>query len=107
MPKITQTPQEQPGNIAALVETQAVTLVHTMQPVVMLGVNRKINIGNFENIDVYAAVSLPLNASYDDVEDLKQAVIDAAEIGFAMTSQETGNRYTAIKELQKGGRPSK
>ncbi len=72
-------------------------------PVFICGVNRKINIGNFENIDVYAGVTIPLvDIDPADKEALADAVRAAAAHGFSMVSQETGERYTLIKEAQQG-----
>lgn len=73
-------------------------------PVVFCGVNRKVNIGNFENLDVYSAIAVPvLEFPHDDPEAFKEAVEKANEIGFSIVSRETGQRYNHIKELQ-GGR---
>lgn len=64
------------------------------------GVSRKINIGNFENIDVYCSLTLPVDITdIADIDDLKAIVSSVAAEGFGMTSQETTNRYKAIKEL--------
>lgn len=77
-------------------------LVVATKPVVITGVQRKINIGNFETIDVYCAVSLP----QDDIDPADRAAIEemvknAAEIGFAVTSKEVSDRYQFIKEAGK------
>ena len=72
-------------------------------PVLVCGVNRKINIGNFENIDVYAGISLPLSdVSLEDKEALQAAIEGAAAYGFSIVSKETGDRYVLIKESQQG-----
>ncbi len=72
-------------------------------PVFICGVNRKINIGNFENIDVYAGVTIPLvGLDPSDRESLAEAVKQAAADGFSMVSRETGERYMIIKESQQG-----
>jgi hypothetical protein len=72
-------------------------------PVLICGVNRKVNIGNFENVDVYAAISLPLNSvSIEDQEALSEMVQEAAAYGFGLVSRETGERYQLIKENQQG-----
>jgi len=70
-------------------------------PILTSGINRKINIGNYENIDVFAAISLPLpETSLEEVEALKEIVAMAAELGFSMMAKEINARYAAIKELQ-------
>ena len=75
----------------------------TTSPVLVCGVNRKINIGNFENIDVYAGISLPLaDVSLEDKEALQAAIESAAAYGFSIVSKETGDRYILIKESQQG-----
>ena len=75
----------------------------TSSPIVICGVNRKINIGNFENIDVYAGVTIPLHGvSFEDREALSAAIEDAVSYGFSLASKETGERYMLIKESQQG-----
>lgn len=72
-------------------------------PIFICGVNRKINIGNFENIDVYAGITLPLEGfSYEDKESLKDAIHDAAAYAFSLMAKETGERYLLIKDSQQG-----
>jgi len=104
MPKITQNAFEQSTG-SPLVESvnsnPGVTL--SASPVLVCGVNRKINIGNFENIDIYAGISLPLiNVSLEDKEALLKAIEEAAAYGFSVVSKETGDRYTLIKDSQQG-----
>jgi hypothetical protein len=80
---------------------QEVTI--STNPVFICGVNRKVNIGNFENIDVYAGVTIPLvNIDPSDKEALSEAIKEAAADGFALVSRETGERYTLIKDSQQG-----
>ena len=75
----------------------------TSSPIVICGVNRKINIGNFENIDVYAGVTIPLHGlSFEDKEGLTSAIEEAVSYGFSLASKETGERYMLIKESQQG-----
>ena len=91
--------------IPTVVEGQAQVILHTGTPMLFAGVNRKVNIGNFENIDCYCAVSVPIMLLPDqDLEAFKQAVAEAAELGFQLASRETALRYSKIKESQKGGR---
>lgn len=81
--------------------------IHATSPVFICGVNRRLNTGNYEHVDIYAGVSLPLVGILpEDIDTLKKAVEDAAELAFGMASEETGKRYHGLKELQKGGRPS-
>lgn len=103
MPKVNRTAQEETHNspIAEVVEQSIGTISVSTVPVLICGVNRKTNIGNFENIDIYAGLSIPLpNTSVENVEELKQAIEEAAKIGFNITSTETYARYSLIKEGQ-------
>lgn len=68
-------------------------------PVVISGVSRKVNIGNFENIDVYSGIVMPIMALPWQDEFL-EAVEVASKEGFAITSRETGDRYDHIKGSQ-------
>lgn len=76
-------------------------LVVSTNPVVICGVQRKANIGNFETIDIYCAVTLPMGYMPEDINELKQALEELAEEGFKITSQETHARYQLIKESLK------
>jgi hypothetical protein len=103
MPKINKSAHEQSTDspLDQIVSTLGGELSITTSPVLICGVNRKINIGNFENIDVYAGIALPiLNLSLEDKEALKDAVEEAASYGFSLVSKETGERYSLIKESQ-------
>lgn len=105
MPKITKSAQEQSTDspIEQVVNLMAQEISISTNPVFICGVNRKINIGNFENIDVYAGVTIPLTGiDPSDREALSEAVRAAAMDGFSMVSKETGERYTLIKESQQG-----
>lgn len=107
MPKITKTAMEQ--SIDSPLDQVVTNLTNEIlstspSPIFICGVNRKINIGNFENIDVYAGITLPLNGvSLEDKEELQQAIHDAAAYAFSLMSKETGERYILIKESQQGG----
>lgn len=105
MPKIVPSAQEQSDSLSIqkVVETLSENISISTNPVFICGVNRKINIGNFENIDVYAGITLPLdNVSMDDKDKLKEAIEEAAAYGFSLVSKETGERYLLIKESQQG-----
>jgi hypothetical protein len=57
-------------------------------PVLICGVNRKVNIGNFENVDVYAGITIPLDGINPlDREAFSEAVKDAAAYGFSLVSK--------------------
>lgn len=73
-------------------------------PNLVCGVGRKINTGNYENMDILAAISLPvfMIPDYEQEEIFLQATEAAAALGFKVVSGETGERYNAIKALQAG-----
>lgn len=103
MPKITKNAHEETSGspIDQVVSSMTGEISLSSDPIFICGVNRKINIGNFENVDVYAGITLPLtNVSLKDKEALTEAVKDAAAYGFSLVSRETGERYTLIKESQ-------
>lgn len=105
MPKINKSAQEE--SLGSPIE-QAVNLVSgeisvSSTPVLICGVNRKVNIGNFENIDIYAGITVPLNGvDPSDREAMAEMVKEAAAYGFGLVSKETGERYMLIKEGQQG-----
>jgi hypothetical protein len=72
----------------------------TTDPVVITAVQRKANIGNFETIDVYAAVAMPLRGALDGAE-INAALAQAFEDGFSLVARETAERYHKIKESLK------
>ena len=105
MPKITKTAIEQSidSPIDQVVNILSSEISISTNPVFICGVNRKINIGNFENIDVYAGITLPLNdVSLEDKDKLTEIIEAAASYGFSIVSKETGERYQLIKESQQG-----
>jgi hypothetical protein len=105
MPKINRSAQEESlgSPIEQVVNLMSQEISISTNPVFICGVNRKINTGNFENVDVYAGVTIPLtNIDPSDREALSEAVKNAAAEGFAMVSRETGERYMLIKEGQQG-----
>lgn len=72
-------------------------------PTFIAGVNRKVNTGNFENVDVFSGITIPILAlPQEDEEEFMQAVTAAAELGFYLASKETGDRYVRIKDMQEG-----
>ena len=105
MPKISKTAMEQSidSPLDQVVNLLSNEVSLTSSPIVICGVNRKINIGNFENIDVYAGVTLPLHGlSFEDKESLTSAIENAISYGFSLASKETGERYQLIKDSQQG-----
>lgn len=105
MPKISKSAMEQDldSPIASTIEEALGSISISTVPVFICGVNRKVNIGNYENIDVYAGIALPLDGvSSGDKEALSAAIQEAAAYGFSLVSKETGERYYLIKESQSG-----
>jgi hypothetical protein len=105
MPKVSKTAHEQSTDspLDQVVNLMSQEISISTNPVFICGVNRKINIGNFENIDVYAGITIPLvNVNPSDKDELAEAVRQAAIEGFSIVSRETGERYTLIKESQQG-----
>jgi hypothetical protein len=89
--------------ISKIVEDSLSSIAISTVPVFICGVNRKINIGNYENIDVYAGIALPIDGvSLEDREQLALAIQEVAAYGFNLVSKETGERYYLIKEAQAG-----
>lgn len=72
-------------------------------PSMICGVGRKVNTGNYENIDVLCGLTVPVTVipTPDQVELFKEMATAAAEIGFGIASKETWERYKIIKEAQK------
>ena len=105
MPKINRSAQEESlgSPIEQMVNTMSGQISVSTSPVFICGVNRKVNIGNFENIDIYAGITIPLEGvDPTDREALAEAIKDAAGYGFSVVSKETGERYMLIKEGQQG-----
>lgn len=72
----------------------------TTTPVVIVGVNRKVNIGNYENIDITVSLAMPVTC--EEQETLKAALERIADEGIKFASGETFKRYQAIKNLASG-----
>lgn len=105
MPKVNKNAHEQSTDspIDQVVSLMSQEIAISTNPVFICGVNRKVNIGNFENIDVYAGITIPLNnVDPSDKDALAEAVKDAAAYGFSLVSRETGERYALIKDGQQG-----
>jgi hypothetical protein len=104
MPKINESPAEQSFNPimdSAVATHQKVTV--TTDPVLTVAVGRKVNIGNFENIDIFACLTVPLSGvGASDIDALSEAVKKSAAEAFSLVSRETGERYSLIKDTQQG-----
>src|SRR4051812_445434 len=103
MPKISRNAQEESNdtNLEKAIEQTLASIAITTDPVKICGVNRRINLGNYEHIDIYSGIVLPMpNATVEDIEQLKRIVAETAELGFNITSSETYHRYMLIKDNQ-------
>lgn len=110
MPKINQSAAEKSADTGAEVALTANAIPeatkHTSFPTMVASVNRKINTGNFESVDVHCSITLPIDALPQEMswDDFRQAVADAAKLGFDLCSQETGERYELVKKSQNAKR---
>jgi len=102
MPKINESIVEQSMNpvMDSVISTHQRVVV-TTEPVLTVAVGRKVNIGNFENVDIMACLTVPMNGvDPSNSEDFSNAIKEAASEAFSLVSRETGERYQLIKESQ-------
>lgn len=102
MPKINESIVEQSVNpvMDAVISTHQRVVV-TTEPVLTIAVGRKVNIGNFENVDIMACLTVPMTgADPSNSKDFSDAIKEAAAEAFSLVSRETGERYQLIKESQ-------
>lgn len=105
MARKTREEQDDQSLIATTVEnTVAPQITVGTTPVVIVGVNRKINIGNFEAIDVYSGITVPIDRVGDEeyMLQLEEKAREAVGAAFNIASKETFDRYKIIKEAQEG-----
>ncbi len=85
--------------MASTLQDLNTTLSITTQPVVVCGVQRKINIGDFETVDVYCSVALPVQIDdLDNQEELETKLLSTMEKIIEITSKETGEKYGLIRD---------
>lgn len=104
MPKITESAIEQSVSptLDAVIASHQKVLVKA-EPVMTVAVGRKINTGNFENVDVMVCLTVPLEGADPKNTDAFSAIVkEAAAQTFALASRETAERYNLIKESQQG-----
>jgi len=102
MPKINESIVEQSMNpvMDSVISTHQRVVV-TTEPVLTVAVGRKVNIGNFENVDIMACLTVPMNGvDPSNGEEFSNAIKEAAAEAFSLVSRETGERYQLIKESQ-------
>ena len=85
MPKITESITEQTVNpIADAVIAAHQKVVVTTEPVLTVAVGRKVNIGNFENVDIMACLTVPMiNVDPSNREEFSSAIKEAAAEAFS------------------------
>ena len=93
MPTLNEGPSDKDKNLSNLI-----TSLEGNMPKVFCGVQRKINIGNFESIDVYCAASIPVEINnLTDLNEVHDKLTAAMEEMIAITSKETAEKYNLIK----------
>lgn len=71
---------------------------------IVTAVSRKVNIGNYENIDVGLTVRIPFDPELSKeeleqyLEGLEEKTAVVAQKGFSIASSETYDRYKSIKD---------
>ncbi len=97
MAKISDSAIEKDKDLQTNMLDQLPSMVITTSPVVICGVQRKANIGNFENVDIFMGVALPqAHLDMTDPDALSEALNQAADVGFAVTSTATLERYNKV-----------
>lgn len=104
MPKISKNGNEQTNDLLSTkIEQQIANISITTDPVMIVGVSRRVGLAHFEHIDLYAGVALPVGgASTENIEELKVVLEDIATVGFNIVSTETYKRYKMLVDAQKG-----
>lgn len=98
MPGIKQNAADKANDLSDQLVTLLQNVQITQQPVVIAGVQRKINIGNFENIDVYCAVALPIDISHCvSDEDIAETVDKHLDHILHIASKKTSEKYNLVK----------
>jgi hypothetical protein len=91
------------ANKAESIQDVAFASALTGKPFISCGVNRRMNLGNFEHLDIYAGITVPVGS---DMESMKEEISIAIADAMKVVSQETYERFSAIKQAQDEGRPS-
>lgn len=102
MAKLSENASDRANDAADTTKKMMESIVISSVPVVITAVQRKANIGNFENIDVYVGLAIPQNdLDLTDKDALRQGLIDAVDFGMSIASMETVERYKKIKDSAK------
>jgi len=102
VPRVTRSAEEENLPVAETVHQGLLQIMGV--PQYFAGVGRKANVGNYETIDVYSAIAIPMGVTVGDLdrESLRLIAAEAATLGFEIVSSETWARYSLIKEMQEG-----
>lgn len=101
MPKIPDRVGPVEDNINTAVDQTLPTTTVSTAPVFIASTSRLINLGNFENMSIGAAISIPMPQASDvTLADLERIVEETAAVAFGLISQETNSRYEMIKALR-------
>jgi len=103
MPNINESTSDKIVNKGVDLMDQATMSAATTQvPVITCGVNRRINLGNYEHLDIFSGLALPLDTEM--TEDLLSKITDKIAEGMTIVSRETNERFQMITEAQSNGR---
>lgn len=105
MPRVSNNPKDEDSLVAEAVERQLKIMPGILY---FAGVSRKANVGNYETIDVYSGIGIPVGLLDEskslNEETLRTIASEAADIGFSIVSAETWERYSLIKNMQDGSK---
>ena len=104
MGSINSGPSDANKDLAGMIPAATEQALVSQKPVVIAGVQRKINIGNFENIDVYAAVAMPVDVDLEmDVDSINAVLAQKLDEMIMITSAKTGEKYNVVKDTLQNG----
>lgn len=103
MPRINQNGlEENTEGLDEKLKEHLASMVITTVPVFVAGVNRRVGLANYEHIDIYAGLALPMtDVSLENMPELTAAIEKAAEVAFNNVSRETYERYKLLVDAQK------
>lgn len=108
MPKLAKNGKEQnEEGMGAIIADHLPSITITTDPVIIIGVNRRVGLAHYEHIDLYAGVALPVTGvSTENMEELKVTLQEIAAEGFNIVSAETYTRYKMLVDAQRPPEPS-
>lgn len=72
-------------------------------PIVQCAVNRRVNLGGYEHIDLLGSLKVPVGCDMEEWHD--KITVSISEV-FKVVSKEVNDRYQMIKDAQGNSRPS-